>query len=429
MRQILFAILAIFFSAPAYTQEVIPLENIHGLHSAYVIPLEGRSRVDVQLIVLSGSNDETELSGIAHYTEHLAALWSDQKILREARQRDLNAFTSDVSTVYTNKGSPAELDQVMALARAVLETPKLDEDFMATEIDIVKREIYFRERANPINWLARRAQQILYGSQYGRAGNDVEDLNRLSIDAALEFHKEHYQPSNVLVIISGKIDQETAQAALTRHFGDTKKTEQVKDIWLDQHPEADLRAVEVITTPSVARDIVTYVKFFEFPDPQDILAMQASFFIASDIYGERLQDALYYNSFKIHSYSQRSYIAIDGDLEYTAFVAPADGVSNQEALEELEKAIASIRAEDITEEEISIARQRNVAYTRRLSQSPRAYLDFFQNLGSDGLPPTSPSQFAQMVADASDDEVRHILAAFAADSPSAAVLASAKGAE
>ena len=45
---------------------------------------------------------EDKISGIAHYTEHLAALSSDTKVLQEPRQRDLNAFTSKVSTVYTN---------------------------------------------------------------------------------------------------------------------------------------------------------------------------------------------------------------------------------------------------------------------------------------------------------------------------------------
>ena len=55
-------------------QEVIPLKNTHGLYNAYVIPIREQSRIDIQLVILSGSYDENEISGIAHYTEHLLYL-------------------------------------------------------------------------------------------------------------------------------------------------------------------------------------------------------------------------------------------------------------------------------------------------------------------------------------------------------------------
>jgi zinc protease len=419
---------ALFLSLPVNAQTVIPLEETHGLYNAYVIPLEGRSRIDVQLVVLSGTYDEDEISGIAHYTEHLAALSSDTKVLQQPRQRDLNAFTSKVSTVYTNTGSPDEIDRVMELTRAVLETPRLPPVFQKSEIDIVKREVLFKERNSPVRWLSRLALQKLYGSKLGRAGNSVEDLDRLTVEAAMQFHADHYAPSNAMLIISGDIDQKTAQKKVTEFFGDTVKTEQVPDTWLDMHPEDNLKSVTKISTSRVLEDSIAYAKFFEFSEPQDILAMQASFFIASDIYNSHINDALYLDGFTAQSFSQGSYIAIDGDLEYTAFLTPFEGVSLDQALEALENAIADMRTKVITPQEIEIARAKNVAYTKSLSQSPRAYLDFFQNLGSDGLPPTSPTQFAQMVADASDDEVLRIIAAFASDSPSAAILASAEDA-
>jgi len=425
MKFFLSAICALFLSLPVSAQTVIPLEETHGMFNAYVIPMEGRNRVDVQLIVLSGGNDEEEIAGIAHYTEHLAALYSDTKVLRQPRQRDLNAFTSQVSTVYQNSGTPSEIDKLMKLTRAVLDTPQLPQRFTFSEIDIVKREILYKERNAPVRWLRRLALQNLYGSKNGRADNTVADLDRLSVEAALEFHAKHYEPSNAMLIISGNIDQKTAQAKVTEFFGDTVKTVQVPDKWLDHHPEEGLRSVQKISTPRVLEDSIAYAKFFEFEEPQDILAMQASFFIASDIYNSHITNALYYDGFIAQDFSQSSYIAIDGDLEYQAYLQPFEGVSLEEALEALETAIAEMRTKEITAEEIEIARAKNVAYTKSLIQSPRAYLDFYQNLGSDGLPPTSPTQFAQMVADASDEEIMLMIAAFASDSPSSAILATA----
>jgi zinc protease len=417
---------ALIFVSPAFAQTVIPLSEPHGLYNAYVIPMTDRNRVDVQLVVLSGTNDEDEIANIAHYTEHLAALSSDTAVLQEPRQRDLNAFTSSVSTVYGNSGTIDEIDKLMKLTRAVLDPPKLTPSFTSSEIDIVKREVLYKERNAPVRWLRRLAIQNLYGSKTGRADDAVTDLDRISVQAAMEFHAKHYQPSNAMIIISGNIDPETAQAKLTEYFGDTIKTQQVPDLWLDHHPEPDLRSVVKIETTRVLENTIAYAKFFEFSEPQDILAMQASFFIASDIYNSHINEALYLNGFTAQNFSQGSYIAIDGDLEYTVHLTPFEGVSLETALASLEQAIAEMRSKVITPEEIEIARAKNVAYTKSLSQSPRAYLDFFQNLGSDGLPPTSPTQFAQMVADASDAEVLRIIAAFASDSPSSAILATAK---
>lgn len=425
--RLLLSLVFFVLSTPLSAQQVIPLEKTYGLHSAYVIPLAERNNIDVQVIVLSGSNDDGGLSGIAHYTEHLVALWGDKKVLQKPRQRDLNAFTFAVSTVYTNSGTREKLDQVMQLSRAVLDTPALSQAFMETEIDIVKRETYYRERIAPVRWLQRRVQQKLYGAKDGRANDAVADLDRLSVRAALQFHHDHYQASNVMIVFSGDIDQATAQDALNRYFSDTVKTTQVPDLWLDHHPQDNLRVIERITTPRVQDDIIAYAKFFEFQEPQDILAMQASFFIASSIYNSFLDDRLYYDSFIAQNFSHSSYIAIDGDLEFNAYLVPADGVSLDDALNALEDAIKALRDDGISAEDIKIARAKNVAFTQSLALDKNAQLDFFQNLGSDGLPPTSPTQFAKLVANASDEEILKILSAFAADSPSAALLVTAQG--
>ena len=426
MKHLYILVIAFLCATPINAQEVIKLEKSAGLHSAFVIPISDRNRVDVQLIILSGTYDEGEISGIAHYTEHLAALSSDKAVLQEARQRDLNAFTSKVSTVYTNTGNANEIDRIMALSRAVLDTPTLSPSFQKSEIDIVKREVFYKERVAPIRWLRRKSLQNLYGSKTGRAEDPVEDIDELTTELALQFHAKHYQASNAMVIISGDISPTVAQNKLLEYFGDTIITQQVPDTWMDLHPEPNLEHVEEITSSDLLADSISFSKFFQFDEPTDVLAMQASFFIASDIYNSYLNDALYLQGFLAQNFSQGSYLAIDGDFEYNAFLQPFEGVSMKEALQGLRDAISNLKYADITFEEIETARAKNVAYTKSLANSPRASLDFFQNLGSDGLPPVSPSQFAQMVADAPDKEVRMIIDAFASNSPTAAVLAKAE---
>lgn len=404
-------------------QEVIPLKNTHGLYKAYVIPIKNQTRIDIQLIVLSGTYDEDEISGIAHYTEHLAALSSDAAVLQEPRQRDLNAFTSQVSTVYTNTGNQNDLDRLMRLTREVLDRPKLSESFKKSEIDIVKREVYYKERNAPSRWLNRLALQKLYGSKSGRAETPVSDLALLTVNAAMDFHEKHYIPSNSMIIISGNIDKDLAQKKLSQYFGDTKKTKRVEDTWLDQRPMIGLESITNISTNRLLEDQLSFAKFFNFNDLSDILGMQASFFIASDIYNSHLNNLLYLNGDTAQSFSQSSYIAVNGDIEFTASIIPFEGVSLNLAYKNLKKAIKSLASLNITKNEIKIARSKNVAYAKSLSQSPRAYLDFFQNLGSDGLPPVSPKEFSKMIAKAPVEDILKIISAFAADSPSSVILA------
>jgi len=217
---------ALLFAIPftAQSQEVIPLTDIGGLHSAYVVPRDKFNRVDVQLIVLSGSYDDDEVSGTAHFLEHLAAFSADTYVLREPRARDLFAKTSSVATIYTNSGPVRDLDQLMKLSRAVLYEPKLPQDFLESEIKIVERETFLRERQYPTRWLRRIALQNLYGSKRGRANNMIEDVPRLNLQTALDFHKKHYAPSNVSVIVSGKIDPKIAAAKVKEYFGDKNPT-------------------------------------------------------------------------------------------------------------------------------------------------------------------------------------------------------------
>ena len=256
---------------PVSAQKVIPLKNIHGLYNAYVIPIDDQARIDIQLIILSGSYDEDDISGIAHYTEHLAALSSDAAVLQEPRQRDLNAFTSQVSTVYTNTGTESELDRIMKLTRAVLDTPQLTQSFKESEIDIVKREVYYKERNAPTRWLNRLALQKLYNSKSGRAETPVEDLNKLTVERAIKFHNKHYKPSNSMLIISGNINEKLAQKKVSEYFGSTQKTKRVKDVWLNQRPNKNLNSVTKISTNRLLNNQLSFAKFFRFADLSDIL--------------------------------------------------------------------------------------------------------------------------------------------------------------
>lgn len=413
----------VIFGGAVQAQSIITLEEKGGLHAAYVVPTDDFDRVDVQLVVLSGAYDDPEPSGTAHLTEHLAALSSDAAVLRKPRVRDLNATTYDVSTVYTNSGVPTDIETLLRLSRAVLDTPNLPADFAESEIDIVQRETLFRERRSPRRWLKRIALQNLYGTLRGRANNAIEDLPGLNLEKAYQFHKEHYVPSNATLIVSGKIDPDKAEKLVARFFGDTKSSPVPRKPWLDQKPDRSLRSVERVETNSLTLDTVQFAKFVDFKNRPTSIDMQGTFFIATEILTGRLHDALYFEDERFLRARIDWRFTKNSDLELALNVQLMSGFSLDAAHTRLKKVLANLLSEPISIDEINQARQKQIVSAQDATRRPSKFLWFLQNVASDGFPPVSPSVFADMIRDTSDQEVIEFAAAVVKPSATSVILA------
>ena len=402
-------ILVVFFLSmtivPTLAQDVIPINDIGGLHSAYVVPRDKFNRVDVQLIVLSGSFDDDKISGTAHFLEHLAAFSADTYVLREPRARDLYAKTSSVATIYTNSGPPSDIDRLMKLSRAVLYKPRLPKDFLESEINIVQRETFLRERQYPTRWLRRIALQNLYGSKLGRANNIIKDLPKLNLQAALDFHNTHYIPANVMVVISGKIDPKLAATKVKEFFGDTEVGTAPEKWWLNEKPYPKLRTLDRITSNRLQDNLIIYSKFIDLDWVNTSIDLQGEFFIGVTIFQSRIREALIFNDFDFQTISTDFFMAKNGDTEMNTFIKPMPLVSFEKALAKFEGALTSLLDKPITSKEIDAARQRNAAHGRDAARGTRNFLRFLENVASDGLRPISPSTYAKLIKDTTDAEV------------------------
>jgi len=402
---LIFSLVFSVFAGTAHAQSVIALSEKGGLYAAYVVPRDDFDRVDVQLIVLSGAYDDPEPSGTAHLTEHLAAFSADATILRKPRERDIYASTYNVSTVYTNSGEPSDIEMLLRLSRAVLDTPSLPEGFAESEIDIVQRETLLRERRSPFRWLRRIALQNLYGTLRGRADNTIGDLSKLNLEKAYRFHKEHYVPSNVMLVISGNIELEKAEEFVSRVFGDTEPTEAPLKPWLDHKPDPATRSVERIKSDRLGRDTVQLAKFVDFEDRSTSFDMQGAFFIATGVMNERIAKALYYEDERVLSYAIDWYFAKNADLELTIDMQLMPGFSLDEAHNLLQETLASLLDEPISRKEINQVRRKEVVWAQNSARRPAAFLLFLKNIASDGFPPVTPSVFADTLSNTTDQEV------------------------
>lgn len=418
-----YSLFILVFAGAAQAQRVIPLSEKGGLHAAYVVPTSDHDRVDVQLIVLSGAYDDPEPSGTAHLTEHLAAFSADATVLRKPRERDVNASTYNVSTVYTNSGPPSDMEMLLRLSRAVLDTPSLPEKFAESEVYIVQRETLLRERQYPLRWLQRIALQNLYGTLRGRADNAVEDLPKLNLETAYQFHKEHYVPSNVTLIVSGNIEPEKAEELVARIFGDTEPSEVPQKPWLDHKPDPATISVERLESDRLGRDTVQMAKFVEFRDRSTSIDMQGAFFIATGVLNERISKALYHEEARVFDYSIDWYFAKNADLELIVGLQLMPGVGLDEAQELLQEAFAGALSEPVHRNEINRVRQKEVVSAQNAARRPISFLWFLQNIAADGFSPVTPTVFADILSDTTDQEVIDFVANVVQPSATSFVLA------
>lgn len=417
------SILLLLLGSAARAQEIITLTEKGGLHAAYVVPTDQFHRVDVQLIVLSGAYDDPNPSGTAHLTEHLAAFSADATVLRQPRERDIHATTYNVSTVYTNSGPPSDLEKLLRLSRAVLDPPRLPNGFAESEIDIVERETLLGERNAPRRWLRRTVLQSLYGTLRGRADNRVEDLPNLNLNTAYQFHTDHYVPSNVSLIVSGKVESNTVADLVAKTFGDTQTTEVPQKPWLDDKPDPTLRSVKRIESDALPRDTLLFAKFVDFTDRSTSIDMQGAFFIATDILNARLQKALYFGDLRFLNNNIDWYFAKNADLELTIDVQLMPGFSLTAAHANLLKTMTTLLNEPISAEEIQEARKKSIVNARAAARDPRAFLFFLKNVAADGFPPVTPTILERMLSETSDQEVRDFIQTAMSPSATAVVLA------
>lgn len=176
--------------------------------------------------VRAGATREPQAwSGMAHFLEHMifkgtAALPPgvfDKEI--ENRGGMTNAATShDYAHYFLTTAAPYLEDTLPHLAELLLNAA-IPEDEFARERDVVLEEI--RQAYDDPDWLGCQAlsESVYQHHPYGRSVLGTEPhLREQSPEAMRCFHRAHYQPENMTVVIVGGIAQEPALELVNRTF-------------------------------------------------------------------------------------------------------------------------------------------------------------------------------------------------------------------
>ena len=191
------------------------------------------SRVYMNTIYLSGSlNDPQGKGGLAHLLEHLA-FKGTRNVPGEEFQRRLdqytlsnNASTSYYSTQYSNviRAEQKAVNEILHLEAERMQGLVLQEKFIPTEIDIVKREREVR-LDQPVSVLMDQMVKAAYGNQHlGRLPiGDIAELESIGLTELQTYYQNWYAPNNAVLVLTGKFDKAAVLQQIDQKFSPIAK--------------------------------------------------------------------------------------------------------------------------------------------------------------------------------------------------------------
>jgi zinc protease len=216
-----------------------------------LFPDPSSSSVTTNMVVLVGSRHEGYgESGMAHLLEHMnfkgSKLFPNKndidKALLEHGAKNANATTYLDRTNYfqTMPASDKNLEFAIELSADILQTSFIRKGDLDKEMTVVRSEFEQGEN-NPFMILNQRmAGAAFEWHNYGKStiGNKA-DIERVPISNLQAFYRKYYQPDNLVLVISGKFDEDKAISYVEKYFGTIKRPARLLEETYTEEPAQD----------------------------------------------------------------------------------------------------------------------------------------------------------------------------------------------
>jgi zinc protease len=173
-------------------------------------------------------------TGFAHLFEHLMFQGSEslEKLAHfrhvQGSGGTFNGSTHQDYTDYFQVLPSAALERALFLEADRMRAPKITEENLRNQVDVVKEEIRLNVLNRPYGgfpWIL--LPPVLY-STFANAHNgygDFTDLEQATVDDCAAFFDTFYAPGNAVLTIAGDIDVDHATELVHKHFGDVPARE------------------------------------------------------------------------------------------------------------------------------------------------------------------------------------------------------------
>lgn len=362
MRKTLIALgTAVCLSVSATAQQVefdqYTLDN--GLH--VVLHQDKSAPVVVTSVMYHvGAKDENpERTGFAHFFEHL--LFEGTKNIERGEWFKLvtanggqnNANTTEDRTYYYEVFPSNNLELALWMESERLMHPVINQIGVDTQNEVVKEEKRLRVDNNPYGRLWEAIKVNLFKNHPYRWTpiGEMEHLDAATLDEFLVFNKKFYIPNNAVLVVAGDFEKEQAKKWIAQYFGPIPKGEPIVRNHVEENPITQTIKAE-FEDPNI--QLPLYVTAYRLPSAKErdskVLQMITAYLSggkSSSLYKTLVDDkkmVLNLMSF-IHPYILEDYqIFLIGAI-------PMGEVTHEHILEEIDKEIAKLQTDLISERE------------------------------------------------------------------------------
>jgi len=320
----------------------------------------GLASIDVKVKAGSAYEREFAGSGISHYVEHMIFKGTKkrrpgeiEKVVRSlggtisgATSYDYTSFTITIPA----KHLPTALDILSdSLFNADMNNRELER-----EREVILKEIKLN-KDDPMRFVSRLLWASVYNThpyRYPIIGYD-DLFIKLTREDLIKYHRRMYAPNNMILVISGDIETDTALKKVKRYFAHIERRS-IEDRSLPQErPQISKRTLEVGRKVNMAYFALGY-RGVGLHSP-DMPALDVLSFILGQGADSRLNDTLYRKKNLVYSILCWNYTPLDPGIFIISGVT--DPGKAEKALGALEEELKSIASDDIDNSEIERAKK------------------------------------------------------------------------
>jgi len=317
----------------------------------------------------AGSADEPAgASGIAHFLEHLMFKATEtvesgefQRVVAANGGSD-NAFTSYDYTGYFQRVAADRLPLMMQYEADRMNNLVLTEDDIVSERGVILEERNQRTENSP----GALAREQMSAAQYmnHRYGVPIigwkHEMEGLDMQDALSFYDLYYSPNNTILIVAGDVEPEDVLALAEQYYGPIPAEPDLPERNRSQEPPQLAERRLVFEDPRVAQPYLTRTYMAPERDAGDQVDAAALTFLAEILGGSPFTSVLpvalqFDTNTALFSGAFYSGTSLD-DTTFGVTVAPAEGVTLDEAEAAMDAAIAQFMEDGVDPEQLEAVR-------------------------------------------------------------------------
>jgi zinc protease len=361
-----------YFSDAHATPRATELELKNGMK--VVVVEDHRAPVVTHMVWYRvGAADEPPgVSGIAHFLEHLMFKSTDKipngefsKIISRLGGQD-NAFTGHDVTAYFQRVAKDRLPTVMAMEADRMVNLRLQEKEVLTERNVILEERRSRTDNNPSAILDEQMNATLYLSHpYGMPVIGWEhEMAKLSPEDAISFYKRFYAPNNAILVVTGDVTPEELMPLAEATYGKVPANPHVMARPRPQEPpHLAARRVDLSDPRAGKPSLHRYylAPSYAQAEPGEAEALDLLLKVLASGSTSRVYKSLVIED-KVAASTGGYYSGAARDSGKIALYAvPVDGAGLDKVEAALDKVVANVRAQGITEAELERAKKSYLA--------------------------------------------------------------------